>query len=97
MIIQIPNPEIKFSFNVFDDDKFYYNNVTNEKFIIGFDYFCCYFDENGNASRLDGPAKFNKYEYYYINGQKYYADSFALKTNHLICKLCGQFCKQKCL
>ena len=52
---------------------------------------------NGKYHRNDGPAYegININEYYFHN-RKYYEKEFAEKTNHLICKFCGQFCKQGC-
>ena len=53
--------------------------------------------ENGKEHRLDGPAYiYNSYKNYWINDKNYTKKEFAKETNHLICKLCCNFCKQTC-
>ena len=53
--------------------------------------------ENGKLNRLDGPASyFDNYEFYWINNKTYSKLVFAEKTNHLICRNCGGFCRQGC-
>ena len=53
--------------------------------------------ENGKNHRLDGPAHiYNSNKYYWINSKHYSEKEFAEETKHLICKSCGDFCRQKC-
>ena len=53
--------------------------------------------ENGKEHRLDGPSFIYKdHLEFHINNKSYFEAKFAEKTNHLICKFCGQFCKQSC-
>lgn len=56
-------------------------------------------NKNGDLHRLDGYARiYNRNHYYdfYINGIYFSEYCFAGKTNHLICNLCQNFCKQEC-
>ena len=51
-----------------------------------------YFYKNGFRHREDGPAGL----FFWLNDFKYLENEFAEKTNHLVCKVCNVFCKQKC-
>ena len=78
-------------------NNYYYNTITNEYF--GQNY-CCrfYFNLKGQNHRIDGPAHLGTWNLilYYINNIHYNELEFADLTNHLICKNCNNFCKQKC-
>ena len=53
--------------------------------------------EDGKEHRLDGPSYINRnLIQFWINNHYCSEKYFAKKTNHLICKFCGQFCKQGC-
>ena len=54
-------------------------------------------EENGKMHRIDGPASYDHDNHkFWINGKNYSKLVFAEKTNHLLCKNCNKFCKQKC-
>ena len=63
-----------------------------------------YLNQVGEIHRDDGPASiWNFGIYFWLNDECIFssmtgtsASKFAGKTNHLICKLCGVFCKQQC-
>lgn len=95
MIKQISKPNIKFNFDIYDDDKFYYNDITKQYFIINNSLGKYYFNLNGNSHRDDGPT-WPEYELFYLNKIGYHTIDFAMKTSHLICKYCKKFCKQRC-
>ena len=51
--------------------------------------------------KIDGPAiettgNYHHGDIFYIKGQCFFANEFAEKTKHLICKNCKEFCKQNC-
>lgn len=53
--------------------------------------------ENGIDHRLDGPAIIARnYIQFWINGTHFPKKMFAKETNHLICQVCNEFCKQEC-
>lgn len=59
-----------------------------------------YFNKKNNIHREDGPAeKFISpiFFTYCLDNTIYNIEVWSYKTNHLFCKLCGNFCKQKCL
>ena len=65
----------------------------NEEFQI-FNYL-----ENGKLHRDDGYAAScckGKHNYFYLNGKHQLINNWTEKTNHLVCKFCNKFCKQKC-
>lgn len=70
-----------------------YNKIIREEYF-----------SNGYNHRIDGPAiyeykaRFYNENYYMfiINGKVQTDFSFAIQTNHLRCKSCNKFCKQKC-
>ena len=97
MIREIEKPKIDFKFNIFwDNFKYYYNEETREYFLETDWKSKYYFNLEGNIHRLDGPALINYYKYYYINYKYYYEKEFAKETNHLVCRICENFCKQGC-
>ena len=52
---------------------------------------------NGFNHRLDGPSVIGPIiKNYYIKGIQLDPYLFAIKTNHLICKKCKNFCQQYC-
>lgn len=62
-----------------------------------------WFCKKGIIHREDGPAaiivyRLSTYTYirFFLNEKEYSCNIFALKTNHLICKICEKFCKQSC-
>ena len=60
---------------------------------------CLFENLNGyTLSKDDGPCiiHINGINYYSLDGKCIFTKSFAEKTNHLICKLCNDFCKQSC-
>ena len=78
-------------------NNYYYNTITNEYF--GENSSCrFYFNLEMERHRLDGPAHIGEFNIilFYINGIYYRKSEFAVKTNHLICKNCKEFCKQRC-
>ena len=94
MIKEIERPNIRFNF--VETDKYF---LENDLFII-INYNWNekhYLNKNGTPHRLDGYAKsyFNA-KYFYINGIYYSNLEFAFKTKHLICRICEDFCNQKC-
>ena len=53
--------------------------------------------KNGKMHRLNGPAYISRsYKDYWINSKHYTEKKFAKETNHLICRICGRFCRQRC-
>lgn len=57
--------------------------------------------ENGLKHRLDGPSVIELFgketkSLYYINNNLLSRNQFAQQTGHIICKLCYDFCNQKC-
>ena len=48
-------------------------------------------NENGPAVIWD-----NQYIWFVLDGTCYGSSVWSIKTNHLICKLCKNFCKQSC-
>ena len=75
------------------------NNPTlivknNNNKIVRTEYF-----KNGFNHREDGAAinfDYDPYYAFFLNGKGLNKIIFAEKTNHLICKFCGEFCKQEC-
>ena len=59
-----------------------------------------YINNNGYKHREDGYAYINKNNIensdYCINGYYYSCNFFAIKTKHILCSFCNNFCKQKC-
>ena len=111
MIKEIEKPNIDFKFDIFDDEIFYYDDITDEYINVTCLNSYYYFNLNGQIHRETGPACFRsrsgrtshlhnhiKYEYkdYYLNNDQHSEPAFAEKTNHLICKSCREFCNQKC-
>ena len=91
---EIERPKINFNF--LRSDKCYLendlfviiNNLSEEKF---------YLTKTGMQHRLDGHAAIFCYDkYFYIYGIYRNNLEFAKETKHLVCKLCYDFCKQKC-
>ena len=74
---------------IYDDN----NNLLREEYY-----------ENGVNHRLNGPSVRERalssdqfFYHYYINGSYFrYANDFAIKTNHIICDECNDFCNQNC-
>ena len=103
MIKEIERPD--FSYNIklgiIPDDKFYYNDSTNEYYLYnnrvkGNNIYCIYFNEKG-THRESGYALFGpSVNEFYLNDIHFFPYKFAEKTNHLICIHCNNFCKQEC-
>ena len=94
MWIQIEKPKINFHFFVSQNEKFYYNEKTNE--YINEDWSGkYYFNLNGKLHRLDGPVRINGTSFW-IDGIAFSTVNFAEKTNHLVCKKCQMYCNQWC-
>ena len=60
-----------------------------------------FYYKNGKLNRIDGAALIidniiNFSYYFYIDEKWMYEKEFAKETNHLICKFCEEFCKQRC-
>lgn len=71
----------------------------NKEFYILFLENKIYLDKFGFYHRIDGKTytiNFPDNCFYWIHGEHYFAIEFAQKTNHLICKVCNEFCKQGC-
>lgn len=73
--------------------KTYYDNIKKEYFLSDGVY-KKYINSQGFLSRLDGKA--SRHGVFHIDGAAYYPIDFAEETNHLICKKCYNFCKQRC-
>ena len=98
MIKEIEKPDF-FHKIWYDNDHYYFNDITNEYFILNNNFADYYFNEEGYCHRTYGPAVYSdklSITIYMINGISYYEENFAKKTNHLICKFCEKFCKQEC-
>ena len=91
---QIEKPKINFHFHVSQNNKFYFNEKTNEYIIQNYTG-SYYFNLSGNLHKLNGSAC-TESNLYYIHNMRFIANDFAFLTNHLICKYCEEFCKQGC-
>ena len=98
MLIEITKP--KLNFLTITNDKYYYDEITKEYFLLTQYNEKLYFNLNGNIHRESGYAiysiKHNYNKHFFLNNKEYSDYYFAIKTNHLTCKYCYKFCKQKC-
>ena len=102
--IKKPNINLKIDPYLHKYDCTYYSD-GNEYYILcstNFTSFYFFFNKNGVINREDSPSGFNfinsclKQRYFILNDSQYSEKEFAKKTNHLICNICLQFCKQNC-
>lgn len=100
MIKEIQKPDVAFTFFSCSQDKFYFDDYQNRYFIKCGDFLDCNFIIKNNEAiyhNIDGYS-LKSYEYiqFFINNKLYNEPQFAKETNHLVCKTCADFCKQKC-
>ena len=103
MIKEIQKPNINFKFLILPGDKFYFDSVEKVSFLISEEGWKHYFNLNGDFHRENGPTvnfisnkNYKVIWPYYLNNDNYHSKIFAIKTKHLICYSCNDFCKQKC-
>ena len=98
MIKEIKKPESCKDL-IHDECLFYHDLISNEfYFAKSFDSNeKVYFNLKGKWHRETGPTYTNKFgNYYWLNDKRVSIELFSNRTKHLICRICEDFCNQKC-
>ena len=99
MIKEINKPKLNNYLIAGETAKYYFDNVAKQYFFKQNKFDRIYFNLNGHWHRDDGPSIYpldRNFIHYWLNDRGYCKVTFTKLTNHLLCKICQNFCKQNC-